>query len=388
MDFVLPANLDALKGLVRRVVRDHCVPLESKYLSASDGGLPPGDASGLRRVSMDTGIYTAHVPEVYGGGGMGALGAVVGDEETARSIVRLPICHVPNILLENASQEQKEKYIAPYLRGEMKACFAQTEPHSGTDLANSMKTSAVLRGGDWVINGTKAFISDSDGSDFLMLQAVTDPKKMVDGGITMFLVDRGLPGVSTSPIRTWMTPVGTNYFVYLDDVRVPRGQVLGELGQGYLLGQQWLNYHDRLMKCSTILGILTRSLDMAVEWSKQRTTFGKPISERQAIQWMLVDVYITILALRRQMYRVAWGYDEGENINVMTSMIKYCAAEWGWMSIDKIMQIFGGLGETLEMPIAHWYHAIRHVRIGGGTSEMMKMNMAMAILQGETSWEA
>ncbi len=392
MDLSLPPELQSFKTVVRQIVKDQCIPLEKEYLSTSGprpiGTLPAGAAERLKKVSLDTGIYTAHLTEKYGGGGLRALGAVVGDEETARSIVRLPICHVPNIVIENCTREQEEKYVLPAIRGQMKACFAQTEPHSGSDPWTAMKTTAVKKGGDWIINGAKAFVSDADIANYMMLQAVTDPRKMMDGGITMFLVDRKLPGVSTSSIQTWISPGGATYNVFLDNVRVPDSQVLGELGQGHYLGQRWLGFHDRLMKCSTIVGVLTRGLEMSTDWSKRRVTFGKSISERQAIQWMLVDVYITVSVLRRLAYDAAWRSDNGEDTSTASCLVKLCASEWGWRSIDKIMQVFGGLGETVDMPIPHWYHSLRHSRIGGGTSETMYSNLAIALLEGRLSWEA
>jgi acyl-CoA dehydrogenase len=135
------------------------------------------------------------------------------------------------------------------------------------------------------------------------------------------------------------------------------------------------------------LGIMTRALEMAVDWAKTRITFGKPIADRQAIQWMLTDVYVDIMALRDMTRHTAWRADQGEDVRVECSMIKYCAGEWGWRSIDKIMQIFGGLGETMDMPIPHWYHSLRHARVGGGTSEIHKFVMARGLLQGRIAWE-
>ncbi len=135
------------------------------------------------------------------------------------------------------------------------------------------------------------------------------------------------------------------------------------------------------------LGILTRALEMAIEWAKQRVTYGRPIADRQAIQWMLTDVYIDIMNLRALTRETAARADDGEDVRVEASMIKYCAGEWGWRSIDKIMQVFGGLGESLDMPIAHWYLLLRHARIGGGTSEIHKFVMARALLDGRVSFQ-
>ena len=392
MNLRLPPELDALKLTIRQIVKSECIPLESTFLTPHEGKdigiLPDGELDRLKRISQETGVYTMHLPERYGGGGMGAIGSVVGDEEANRSIVRLPISHVPNILIENCTKEQEERYTLPAVQGEKRACFAQTEPQAGSDAGGMMQTRAILHGSDWTINGAKMFVSDVSRADFLMLQAVTDPVKMQNGGITMFLLDTDTPGLTTSPVSTWLTPAGLTHLVFLDDVCVPHSQVLGEVGHGFWLGQQWLSHHDHLMKGSLALGILTRGLEMAIDWAKQRVTFGRPIAERQAIQWMLVDVYVAITALRRLTWEAAWRSDQGEDVQLRSSLVKYCAAEWGWRSIDKIMQIFGGLGETTEMPIPHWYHTLRHARIGGGTSEMQRSLMARALLDGAISWEA
>jgi acyl-CoA dehydrogenase len=204
----------------------------------------------------------------------------------------------------------------------------------------------------------------------------------------MFIIDNPTPGLSFEPIRVWTMPTrAQQYYVHLDSVRVPQTQVLGEVGYGFNLGQQWLVHHDRLLRGSMALGILSRSLEMAIDWAKQRVTYGRPIADRQAIQWMLTDVYIDIMSLRAITRETATRADHGEDVRVEASMVKYCAGEWGWRSIDKIMQVFGGIGETLDLPIPHWYHMLRHARIGGGTSEIHKFVMARALLSGRASFQ-
>jgi acyl-CoA dehydrogenase len=404
----LPPHLDALKTTIRQIVHDECMPLEAEYLAhppqegVDDGG-PRGIAEALMgivgslsrenwerlsRVSKETGIYTSFVPEEYGGGGIGALGHVMLDEEVHKSIVLLPTSPVPMMMIGACTPEQEERYLYPAIAGDLHYAFAQTEPEAGSDPGGMMQTRAVLDGDDWVLSGTKMFISGAASSDFLLVQAVTDPDKMQRGGITMFVVDNPTPGMSFDPIRVWITPTkAQQHFVHLDNVRVPQTQVLGEVGQGFSLGQKWLVHHDRLLRGSMALGILSRALDMAIEWAKQRVTYGRPIAERQAIQWMLTDVYIDIMSLRSLTRETAARADNGEDVRVEASMIKYCAGEWGWRSIDKIMQVFGGAGETLDMPIAHWYHLLRHARIGGGTSEIHKFVMARALLDGRVSYQ-
>ena len=404
----LPPQLEALKTTIRQIVRDECLPLEAEYLAhppqegVDDGGprgiaealmgivgsLPRENWERLTRISKETGIFTSFVPEEYGGGGMGALGHVMLDEEVHKSIVQLPTSPVPMMMIGACTSEQEQRYLYPAIAGDLHYAFGQTEPEAGSDPGGMMQTRAILDGDDWVLNGTKMFISGAASSDFLLVQAVTDPEKMQRGGITMFVVDNPTPGMSFEPIRVWITPTkAQQHFVHLDNVRLPRSQVLGEVGQGFTLGQKWLVHHDRLLRGSMALGILSRALEMAIDWAKQRVTYGRPIAERQAIQWMLTDVYIDIMSLRSLTRETAARADNDEDVRVEASMIKYCAGEWGWRSIDKIMQVFGGVGETLDMPIAHWYHLLRHARIGGGTSEIHKFVMARALLDSRVSYQ-
>ena len=404
----LSPEIDGLKNMIRQIVRDECIPLEAEYLAnppqegVDDGGpkgiaetvmgvvgtLSPEKWGRLNQVSKETGIFTSFVPEQYGGGGMGALGHVVLDEEIHKSIVQLPTSPVPMMMIGSCTPEQEQKYLYPSIQGNLNYAFGQTEPQAGSDPGGMMQTRAVRDGDDWVISGTKMFISGAATADFLLVQAVTDPEKRQRGGITMFIIDNPTPGLSFEPIRVWIVPTrAQQYMVHLDAVRVPQTQVLGEVGRGFTLGQQWLVHHDRLLRGSMALGILSRALEMAIDWAKQRVTYGRPISDRQAIQWMLTDVYIDIMNLRAVTRETAARADQGEDVRVEASMIKYCAGEWGCRSIDKIMQVFGGMGETLDMPIPHWYHLLRHARIGGGTSEIHKFVMARGLLDGRVSFQ-
>ena len=405
----LPPELDALKNTIRQIIKEECYPLEAEFLAnpSKDGVDEPGAPRGiaealsgllgvlpetawdrLNKISKDTGIYTSFVPEEYGGGGMGALGHVVLDEEVHKSIVQLPTSPVPMMMIGSATPEQEREYLIPSVEGKLHYAFGQTEPNAGSDPGGMMQTSAMLDGDDWVINGTKTFISGAASADYLLVQAVTDSKTRQRGGITMFIIDNPTPGLSFDPIRLWVNPgKAQQYQVNIDNVRVPQTKVLGEVGQGFSLGQQWLVHHDRLLRGSMATGILSRALEMAIDWAKERVTYGRPIADRQAIQYMLTDVYTDIITLRATTREIAKRADAGDDVRVEASMVKYCAGEWGWRSIDKIMQIFGGTGETLDLPIAHWYHILRHARIGGGTSEIHKFVMARGLLDGRVNFQ-
>jgi acyl-CoA dehydrogenase len=407
----LPPELEELKHLVREVVQRECIPLESKFLSHRpgdeddpqggpwletpttrsetlvDGALPQADWDRLTKISKETGLYTANLPEEYGGLQYGVLGDFVLAEEYKRSIVPLPVPEVPGILYACVGQ-QREKYLEPTISGEKWHCFCQTEPGAGSD-PGSMQTRAVREGDEWVINGTKTFISRADRADFQLLLALTDPEKRQHGGITMFIVDADTPGISVHPVHTWMSQKPGTFTITYEDVRVPHANVLGEVGAGFRMGQNWLAFSDRLTRGSMATGFLTRGLEIAVDWAKVRTTFGQPIADRQAIQWLMVDVFLNIKAIRAISYECAMRADMGEDVRAHAAAAKLVGGNWGHRAMDNIMQILGGLGEVTETPIPHWYHALRHGRIGGGTDEIQRTLIARAILkQGKSLWEA
>jgi acyl-CoA dehydrogenase len=407
----LPPEIEELKQLARSVVQRECIPLEPKFLSHRpgdepdpqggswletpttrnetlvDGALTQSDWDRLTRISKETGLYTATLPESYGGLGYGVLGSFVLAEEFKRSVVPLPVPEVPPVLFD-CTGVQREKYLEPTMRGEQWYCFAQTEPDAGSD-PGSMRTTAVQHGDEWVINGTKMFISRADRAGFHLVLAVTDPEKRQHGGITMFIVDGDTPGITVEPIQTWVAQKPGQFTVTYEDVRVPAENVVGEVGGGFRLGQNWLIISDRLTRGSMATGFLTRGLEIAVEWAKSRTTFGKPLAERQAIQWMLVDVFLDLKAIRAMSYECAVRADRGEDVRTYAAAATLLGGNWGHRSIDKIMQVLGGMGETLETPIPHWYHGLRHGRIGGGTDEIQRMLIARAIFkQGVSLWEA
>jgi acyl-CoA dehydrogenase len=403
--FSLPPELVELKNLARTVVNRELIPLEAKFLannpewprgggkggisveSLVDGTLEQSDWDRLDRVAESSGLATALLPEEYGGLGLGVLGAFVLEEELHRSLVPLPIVSVVNVLYQ-CNEAQKERYLLPQLRGEKSACYAQTEPGAGSDPAN-METKAALEGDEWVINGSKTFISGAATADFHLLLALTDPDKRARGGITMFIVDSDTPGITMQPLHTWQSIKPHQYTVYYENVRVPAGAVLGEVGGGFALGQQFLAIQDRLTRGSLATGFLSRGLELATEHVQTRSTFGQPLSERQAIQWMLVDVLIDIKSIRAISYECAARADRGEDVRAQAAMAKLVGANWGHRSMDKIMQIFGGMGEAMDFPIPHWYHQLRHGRIGGGTDEIQRILIQRAIFkQGSDLWLA
>ncbi len=392
--FKLPAEVVEICDLAKRIVEKELMPLEPEFLPHPGHAFGIKETTNLRKVfgdevterlikiSKDTGLWYLMVPEEHGGSGLSMLTQVAILEQFNYTAVPFPFANVANILYQ-CKGDQIDRFLKPVIEGEMTTCFAQTEPNAGSDPGGMMQTSAVKDGDDWVINGTKMWISGAAESDMIMVQVVTDPEKRQRGGITMFMVTRDNPGMTVEEpgIKTWLGPHASQYVVNFDNCRVPESDVLGDVGNGFRLGQRWLTIHDRLLRGPFALGKMRRALDMSIEWSKQRVTFGKPLSERQAIQWQIVDMYIDLEALQALTYQMAARADSGEDIRAEAGMIKLTSMVWGARTLDKAIQIHGAMGESLELPLTLFYRYLRHGQIGGGANEIQRMQIARKLLR-------
>ena len=393
--FRLPPDVREYQEVARKIVREELLPLEREYLAHPEQAyglqpltnlravLPEEAVNRLEKLSRDTGLWYISVPENHGGMGLSMLAQVAIIEQFMYTAVPFPWVNVPNILYE-CQGDQAERFLKPVIEGKKIHCFAQTEPNAGSDPGGMMKTTATWDGSHWVLNGTKTWISGAAQADLILVQAVTDADKRQRGGITMFVVEQGTPGVSVvAPgLPTWLSPKAAQYTIYFENCCVPAANVLGEVGKGFSLGQKWLTIHDRLLRGPYSLGKMQRALDMCIEWSKQRVTFGKPIAERQAIQWKLVDMYVDITTLRALIYEMAARADSGEDVRAEAAMVKMLASDWGSRCLDHAIQIHGAMGESTELPLTHFYRYIRHFQIGGGTNEIQRTLIARKLLRG------
>jgi alkylation response protein AidB-like acyl-CoA dehydrogenase len=392
--FKLPSEIVEICDLAKRIVEKELMPLEQEFLPHPGHAFGIKETTNLRKVfgnevterlikiSKDTGLWYLMVPEEHGGSGLSILTQVAILEQFNYTAVPFPFANVANILYQ-CKGDQIDRFLKPVIEGEMTTCFAQTEPNAGSDPGGMMQTSAVKDGDEWVINGTKMWISGAAESDMIMVQVVTDAELRQRGGITMFMVTRDNPGMTVEEpgIKTWLGPHASQYVVNFDNCRVPESDILGDVGNGFRLGQRWLTIHDRLLRGPFALGKMRRALDMSIEWSKQRVTFGKPLSERQAIQWQLVDMYIDIEALQALVYQMAARADSGEDIRTEAGMIKLTSMIWGTRTLDKAIQIHGAMGESLELPLTLFYRYLRHGQIGGGANEIQRMQIARKLLR-------
>jgi acyl-CoA dehydrogenase len=381
MDFSMPEELQMLRDQLRRFVNEEMIPFERQTTEGEK--LKPEWREKFETRAKELGLWMMEVPEELGGLGMGLMASVVVWEEFARTIA-LPARgraitgpHVRSNLFE-LQGELKEKYLMPALRGEKTACFGQTEPDAGSD-PGSMRTTAVRDGDHYVINGTKRFITGAGDADFIQLMAATDRSKGSRGGISSFLVDMDTPGITLG--AQYETMMGDKpWEIIFEDVHVPVGNMVGAEGEGFKFAQKWLGV-GRVHHGARAIGVAERCLEMATSYAKQRVTFGKPLSDRQAIQFMLSDMYVELEAARLLVYRAANLIEAGQQARTEAYMAKYFADEMAFRAADTCMQIHGGIGLTTDLPIEKMWRQQRSYRITEGATEVMKMVIARDVLR-------
>ncbi|MQA84276.1 MAG: pilus assembly protein CpaC [Streptosporangiales bacterium] len=375
MDFAVPEELRMLVDAVRQFRERELAPLEHEFLINGDWDVKTRLA--LEERARELGFWALDVPEAYGGEGLGELAMCLIAEELYKHPAMFEFGGSPEPALYLCNDEQKERFFFPVIRGERRSCYAFTEPDTGSDFAG-IRTRAERNGDKWVINGRKTFISHVDRADFLILFATTDPSQKARG-VTCFLVDKGTPGFEVSrPIPT-MGDAWTPYELSFQDCVVPDANRLGEPGGGWAIANHQLS-HGRLRIAAYQLGVAARSLDLAVEWAKQRETWGKPIGTRQGVQWMLADSQVELDAARLLVYRAAWMVDQKLATRHEAFVAKLYATEMAQRVTDRCLQIFGGLGYSRELPIQSFYRQVRVWRIGHGTSEIHRWMIARQML--------
>src|SRR6201988_331814 len=350
MDFELPDELRLFKDSLRRFVNSELIRAGGDCLDGED--LKPHYRERLVAGAKALGIWMMEVPEEYGGTGLSLLARTIVTVELCRSIA-LPArgegITGPTVrgILYTLTGEMKEKYLMPVLRGEKRACFAQTEPDAGSD-PGGMRTTAVRDGDHYVISGVKRFISGADKSDFAQLMAATDRAKGSHGGISCFLVDMDTAGVKLG--TSYQTMMGDRpWEIILDNVRVPAENLVGEEGGGFRLAQKWLGA-GRVKHGARALGVAERCLEMATSYAKQRSTFGRPLADRQAIQWKLAHMYIELQAARLLVYKAATRLDAGEDAREDCYVCKYYTDEIAFRAADEWLQIHGGIALATGLP--------------------------------------
>ncbi|HVM99866.1 MAG TPA: acyl-CoA dehydrogenase family protein [Caulobacteraceae bacterium] len=388
MDFEVAEEHRMLKDLVANFVRDELLPLEAGVLAreAEGKGLGLGEADHARldKVSKELGLWGLDAPEDIGGADLPNVAMVGVEEEIGKTVTPYTLPpDSPNLrmLMATVNERQRALYLEPYVRGETVSAIGISEPGAGGDPAG-MTTHAERvpgkDGDDWVINGRKIWISRAADADFTILMALTDREKRARGGISAFLVDKGTPGFNVLR-RIPMVGGAYTYEIALEDCRVEGWKLLGTEGNGFAPMQLRLGTR-RIQMAAWSVGMAQRALDMICEYAPQRITFGVPLSERQAIQWWVAEAATKIHATRLMVYDCAWKLDQGRDVRLEISMIKWFATEMAYEVVDRAMQTFGAMGMTKELPLQLMSAKLRTMRIYDGPTEVHKWVVARNLL--------
>lgn len=368
---------------IRKFVKEELMPLENEVLKNEREGKPSlskEKVQELRQKAKEFGFWGINTPEEYGGANLGQMMLAIVLMELSKTFVPFSFGGSADNILYYGNEEQKKKYLLPTINGEKKSCFAMTEPNAGSDTRN-IKMTAVKDGEEWVLNGEKTFITGGNEADFVMAIAVTDKElhdKTGTQGVTCFIVDRDM-GWKSEYIDT-MGEWGPASLIF-DNVRVPEENILGELHKGYNLGLEWIGF-ARWVVGAQAVGMAERLLQMAIDYAKERETFGRPIADRQAIQWMIADSAVEIEAAKWLVLNATFTLDQGEDNRHLASIAKLYGANMGNRVVDRVLQIHGGMGYTRELPIERWYREARLWRIYDGTDEIQRMIISRNLLKG------
>lgn len=383
MNFDLTDEQRMVVETTRAFVENELYPHESQI--ERSGHLDPDLVRELQRKAMAAGLYAANVPEEFGGGGLDTLTWLLYEKELGRANYALHWTCVarPSNILCAGTPQQREKYLEPCLRGETWDCLAMTEPGAGSDL-RGMKATAKQDGDDWMLNGTKHFISHADIAGFaicFMKSGEEDTPRGKRALITAFFVDKDTPGFAVRDGYRNVSHRGyTNAILEFDNCRVPAENVLGEVHKGFDVANQWLGA-TRLQVGATCLGRAERAFAHAVDYAASREQFGQPIGKFQGVSFKLADMAVEMKAAELMILEAGWKYDAGKATDADMAMAKLKATEMLAMVADEAIQIHGGMGLMDELPLERIWRDARIERIWEGTSEIQRHIISRALLR-------
>jgi acyl-CoA dehydrogenase len=383
MDFALTEEQQLIIKTTRDFVRQELVPHEREV--EATGVLREELWRPLKAKAIGAGLYAANMPTEVGGAGLDAVSWVLYEKELGYTNYALQYTCVarPSNILLACEGGQRERYLLPAVRGERVECLAMTEPQAGSDL-RGMRTSAVQRGGDFIINGTKHFISHADHADFVILFAASGEETSARGKrklITTFLIDRGTPGFEVRPGYQNVSHRGyNNSILQFTDCRVPASAVLGEVHRGFEVANTWLGA-TRLQVAANCLGRAERALECAKQWAVDRVQFGQQIGKFQGVSFKLADMAVELRAAELLTLEAAWKLDHGSSSDMDMAIAKLKASETLAMVADEALQIHGGMGLMSELPLERIWRDARIERIWDGTSEVQRHIISRALLR-------
>ena len=382
MNFGLSDEQEMIVNTVRGFVEKEIYPHEE--LVERTGTVPEDVAQEIKRKTIDLGFYACNFPESVGGAGLSHLDFALVERELGRGSMALThFFGRPQNILMACRDDQIERYLRPAVRGERMDALAMTEPDAGSDI-RSMKCSAVQDGTEWVVNGTKHFISGADHADFVIVFVATGEEQTSKGSkkrITAFLVDRGTPGFTIREGYRSVSHRGyRNMILDFDNCRLPQQQILGELHGGFAVMNEWL-YATRLTVATMAVGRARRAFDLALNYAAERKQFGQPIGRFQGIAFPLADLITEIDAADWLTLSAAWRLDEGLPANREISSAKFYATEMLAKVTDTAIQIFGGMGLMEDLPLERFWRDARVERIWDGTSEIQRHIIGRELLR-------
>ena len=383
MNFALTEEQQAIVHATREFVTRELMPHEREV---EDSGVLREELRGeLKAKAITAGLYAANMPAEVGGAGLDGVSWVLYEKELGRTsyILHTACVSRPSNILLACEGAQRERYLLPAVRGERTECLAMSEPQAGSDL-RGMKTTAMASGGDFIINGTKHFISHADHSDFVILFAASGEEDSARGKrklITAFLVDMGTPGFEVLRGYRNVSHRGyTNSILQFSDCRVPKSAVLGEVHRGFEVANTWLGA-TRLQVAANCLGRAERAFELAKQWAVERRQFGQQIGKFQGVSFKLADMAVELRAAELLTLEAAWKLEQKSATDMDMAIAKLKATETLAMVADEALQIHGGMGLMTELPLERIWRDARIERIWDGTSEVQRHIISRALLR-------
>jgi alkylation response protein AidB-like acyl-CoA dehydrogenase len=379
MDFQLNEGQQLIRQMVREFAEKELAPLAAEL--DREERFPAETIDKMARLDL----FALPFSEAYGGTGDGYLAYAVAVEEISRACASTGITYAAHCSIGTGpiylfgTEEQKKRWVAPCARGEMLAAFGLTEPEAGSD-AGGTRTTAVLEGDQWVINGSKCFITNASRAGVAVITAVTEPG-LGTRGISAFIVPTDTPGYKASPpYKKLGLRASDTAEIVLEDLRVPQENLLGKRGEGFKLFMAALD-GGRISIGALSVGIAQACLDAALAYAKERHQFGRPISEFQAIQFKLADMATSVELSRLAVYRAAWLKDKGLPFTRESAMAKLFASETAVRAALEAIQIYGGYGYTADYPVERYLRDAKLMEIGEGTSEIQRLVIARELIR-------
>ncbi|MFT7686914.1 MAG: acyl-CoA dehydrogenase [Candidatus Azotimanducaceae bacterium] len=390
IDFTIPEDAKAVRNKVRTFVQEECHPAEEICTADNFDEV----LAGLRTKARAQGLWCPFVPVEHGGMGLGPLANALVQMELGESFLGAPAMNTQGpddatmlTLLEHGTDYQRETYLKPLLNGEKRICYSMTEKAAGAD-ATGMQTTATLDGDEWVLNGEKWFSSSASVADIALVMAKTDPDAPRHEQYSTFLVELPNPGYEIVRNIETMQPHtelglklgGSHSEINIQDLRVPRENILGGRGQGFNMGQHRLAY-GRLRHGMHNVAMAQRALDLAAKHVISRETFGKRLADRQGIRWMMADCASEIYKARLMLLHIAYKAEKGMDLKQENGIAKVFLANMVHQVVDTALQLHGALGYSHDTPLAGWYTGIRSQRLVDGPDEVHRWRTGANVIK-------